>query len=190
MNTTNEKRINDTKTTNGKKALAIGLCLLLAAMALAGCSVSASSKTSTDYKGQTIFGEVTKVSSDSITVDVGTSKMPDGAPQGQPPGKRDNNNGSSESGSSGSNSNGKPSMIEKNGESATLKIDSNTTITKGGMRPMGRPDSAQDSQSSENADNNSGQNQEETIELSDIKEGDIVSITIDDSGKVTSVKVM
>ena len=55
---------------------------------------------------------------------------------------------------------------------------------------MGRPDSAQDSQSSENADNNSGQNQEETIELSDIKEGDIVSITIDDSGKVTSVKVM
>ena len=265
------------------KRISVAMMLVLLTMAiLSGCT-GAQGKTNKDYKGQTIFGEVTKVSSDSLTIDVGTSNMPDGgksgAPQGQPPEKPSDESSESKSdeqsdsksgeqsdskpGEKSDNKSGQPgempSMIKKNGDTATIKVDSETEITKNQMGPMGasgadgnggnqngggqsgvpqKPDNDANGGTNDNGNNsqgeppqgeppqkpdndtNGGSNNDssdqkgnntnnnntqqvsagpeqqgqpgsgETISLSDISEGDIVEITLDDNGKTTSIRVI
>ena len=188
------------------KRISVVMMLVLLTMAIMSGCTSTQGKTNKDYKGQTIFGEVTKVSSDSLTIDVGTSNMPDGgnnsAPQSQPPEQPGGQKGEM------------PSLIEKNGDTATIKVDSDTEITKNQMGPNGAPqgeppekpsnesNSDSDDQKGNNTNNNNtqqvsaGPGQQgqpgsgETISLSDISEGDIVEITLDDNGKTTSIRVM
>ncbi len=55
-----------------KKSLAIIMSIALVGSLMSGCG---SKSTTKDYAGQTIYGEVTAVSTDSITIDVGTMNM-------------------------------------------------------------------------------------------------------------------
>lgn len=206
---------------------AITLGIVLGASLLGGCG----QKTTTSEDTGTIYGEVTEVSEDSLTIDVGTMKEQDQ--------KSDDNNSSDSKDNSDStdstDSNGGPggvpggespsgealSMIDLTGEEKEITISDDTTITKenmgggpggapggespSGEAPSGEAPSGEAPSGDDNggtppekpADNNGGsapggdqQSEEEDIELSDISEGDIVSVTFDDNGKVESIKVI
>ena len=227
---------------------AITLGIVLGASLLGGCG----QKTTTSEDTGTIYGEVTEVSEDSLTIDVGTMKEQDQ--------KSDDNNSSDSKDNSDSkdstdstdstdskdstdstDSNGgpggeapsgeapsgeAPSMIDLTGEEKEITISDDTTITKenmgggpggapggeapsgeapSGEAPSGEAPSGEAPSGDDNggtppekpADNNGGsvpggdqQSEEEDIELSDISEGDIVSVTFDDNGKVESIKVI
>ena len=241
------------------KRISVVMMLVLLTMAiLSGCT-GAQGKTNKDYKGQTIFGEVTKVSSDSLTIDVGTSNMPDGQSgdneagqqNGQSPEQPDNQSDDNEAGQQNDQKDGQqngqppeqpdgqkgemPSLIEKNGDTATIKVDTETEITKNQMGPMGapgadgnggqngggqngapqgeppeKPDNDANGGTDDNSNNSQGEplqgeppekpsdesnsdsddQKGEAISLSDISEGDIVEITLDDNGKTTSIRVI
>lgn len=216
--------------TFGEKATAIFMSTLLSAMLLAGCAgTTGTAKTNSDYKDQTIFGEVTKVTSDSITIEVGTmnkTKTGDtatitvdedteitkrsmmGGPgmgrngqngpdsqNGQPPqgapGQNGNNgsDNSNSSGSSDSNSGAEqgqpPEMPNGNGgQSDSSSSDSNNSSSNSGSANESAPQ-GQPPQGAPGQGNNS-----ESIELSDIEEGDTVSITIDENGETDKISVM
>ncbi|MDO5782748.1 MAG: hypothetical protein Q4P27_09855 [Eubacteriales bacterium] len=94
-----------------------------------------------------------------------------------------------------------PSMLDLTGDEMTVTVTDDTVITKestGG--PGGAPGGAQgEVPEKPDGDNENGQapgddqdgnnSQSETIELSDIQEGDIVAITTDDDGNALTIKV-
>ena len=177
-----------------KKVTAIFMSILLSAMLLAGCSgLAVSGKTNSDYKGQMIFGEVTKVSGDSITIEVSTMEKPDDGDQ-----KKDNNTDQSQQDTT-------KSEKDSTAEIATIKVDSDTKITEnqsGGPGGQGGPGNSsapqgqppQDSSAPQGQPpemNNSDSNNSGTeIKLSDIDKGDKVVVTIDDDGDTESIDVM
>ena len=185
-----------------KKITAIFMSTLLSAMLLAGCAGSAvSGKTNSDYKGQTISGEVTEVSDDSITIETSDketatitvdsdTKITEGqsggpgngsVPSGQPP---EMNQDSSESDSAQDNdstsANAQNSQSQEgNTPQGQLPQDayaSKNQDSQNGSAPQGQPPEM----------NNSGTE----IKLSDIEKNDNVVITIDDDGDVESINVM
>ena len=120
--------------------VAITLGMVLGASLLGGCG----QKTTTSEDAGTIYGEVTEVSEDSLTIDVGTMKEQDQ--------KSDDNNSSDSKDNSDSpdstdstdstDSNGGPGevpggeapfMIDLTGEEKEITISDDTTITKENM---------------------------------------------------------
>ena len=229
-----------------KNHVAVVLGLVMSASLLSGCGSTTSSSSSAQTDTGTIYGEVSEVSDDGITIEVGTMKE---NTQGQPGDQSsDDKSASDSSDSSKSDStsdtestdnkstdsessdskdskqdNGEaPSMIDKTGEEKEITVSSDTEITKenpggpgqGGEAPSGgapsgeapsgdsnnssneqppeKPaddnNSSSDNQSSSN--NNSSDSSEEDISLSDISEGDIVSVTYDDDGNVDKITVL
>ena len=130
------------------------------------------------------YGEVKSVEDGKITIAVGTMKEMDG-------------NGGAPGGEQGE----APSMLDLTGDEMTVTVTDDTVITKestGG--PGGAPGGAQgEVPEKPDGDNENGQapgddqdgnnSQSETIELSDIQEGDIVAITTDDDGNALTIKV-
>ena len=57
-----------------KNYLAITLGLMLGATAIAGCGTTKSTDTSATEEAQTVYGEITEIGEDSITIKVGTQK--------------------------------------------------------------------------------------------------------------------
>ena len=57
-----------------KNYLAITLGLMLGATAVAGCGTTNSTETSATEEAQTVYGEITEIGEDSITIKVGTQK--------------------------------------------------------------------------------------------------------------------
>lgn len=107
-----------------------------------------------------VLGEVKSVSDTDITIAVGTMKE-----MGQPGG---------------------------NGQGQTITITENTVITKqsGGMQ-QGQPGGdGQNGGVPEKPDGDGQGAEAEEISLSDIQEGDIVSITLDEDGNAASITVM
>ena len=107
-----------------------------------------------------VLGEVKSVSDTEITIAVGTMKE-----MGQPGG---------------------------NGQGQTITITENTVITKqsGGMQ-QGQPGGdGQNGGVPEKPDGDGQDAEAEEISLSDIQEGDIVSITLDEDGNAASITVM
>ena len=239
-----------------KNHVAVVLGLVMSASLLSGCGSTTSSSSSAQTDTGTIYGEVSEVSDDGITIEVGTMKE---NTQGQPGDQSsDDKSASDSSDSSKSDStsdteftdnkstdsessdskdskqdNGEaPSMIDKTGEEKEITVSSDTEITKenqggpgqGGEAPSGgapsgeapsgeapsgeapsgdsnnssneqppeKPaddnNSSSDNQSSSN--NNSSDSSEEDISLSDISEGDIVSVTYADDGNVDKITVL
>ncbi len=234
-----------------KNHVAVVLGLVMSASLLSGCSSTSSSSSGTQTDSETIYGEVSEVSDDGITIEVGTMKE---KAQGQPGDQSsDDKSASDSSDSSKSDSTSDteftdnkstdsessdskdskqddgeaPSMIDKTGEEKEITVSSDTEITKenpggpgqGGEAPSGgapsggapsgeapsgdsnnssneqppeKPaddnNSSSDNQSSSN--NNSSDSSEEDISLSDISEGDIVSVTYDDDGNVDKITVL
>ena len=136
--------------TFGKKATAIFMSTLLSAMLLAGCAgTTGTAKTNSDYKDQTIFGEVTKVTSDSITIEVGTMNRMKGQDVPSDDSGEDSSDGSivtasTDTGTSDSSDTSgaagdskKSGLLTKTGDTATITVDEDTEITKRSM--MGGP---------------------------------------------------
>ena len=107
-----------------------------------------------------VLGEVKSVSDTEITIAVGTMKE-----MGQPGG---------------------------NGQSQTITITENTVITKqsGGMQQGQTGGDGQNGGVPEKPDGDGQGAEAEEISLSDIQEGDIVSITLDEDGNAASITVM
>lgn len=131
----------------------------------------ASGESSDESQENMVLGEVKSVSDSEITIAVGTMKE-----MGQPGG--DGQNGGAPE---------KPEGDGQNSDSSAGASDSQ--------------DAADDNQESENTDSQDGEEPEkpdgngqsaeaEEISLSDIQEGDIVSITLDEDGNAASITVM
>lgn len=107
-----------------------------------------------------VLGEVKSVSDTEITIAVGTMKE-----MGQPGG---------------------------NGQGKTITITENTVITKqsGGMQQGQTGGDGQNGGVPEKPDGDGQDAEAEEISLSDIQEGDIVSITLDEDGNAASITVM
>ena len=107
-----------------------------------------------------VLGEVKSVSDTEITIAVGTMKD-----MGQPGG---------------------------NGQGQTITITENTVITKqsGGMQQGQTGGDGQNGGVPEKPDGDGQGAEAEEISLSDIQEGDIVSITLDEDGNAASITVM
>ena len=131
----------------------------------------ASGESSDESQENMALGEVKSVSDSEITIAVGTMKE-----MGQPGG--DGQNG------------GAPEKPEGDGQSSDSSDGASDS-----------QDAADDNQESENTDSQDGEEPEkpdgngqsaeaEEISLSDIQEGDIVSITLDEDGNAASITVM
>ena len=110
-------------------------------------------------KENEILGEVKSVEDGKITIAVGTRKEM-GQPGEQPQGEE---NGEA------------PSMLDLTGEEQEITVTDSTVITK---QTMGGGQGAPD-----------GTGQTEEITLDDIKEGDVVAITLDDDGNAATITV-
>lgn len=158
-----------------------------------------------------ILGEVTAIGEDSITIALATRKgggnpggmekpdgeqgeMPEGeAPEGMPEGERgEMPEGEAPNGEQGEMPEGgqgeKPSMLELTGEEQTITITENTVITKMSME---RPErNVETSEGEEDAEQKEmPQQTTETISLSDISEGDTVSVVLDEDGNAATIIV-
>ena len=157
---------------------------------------AASDENGDESQENVVLGEVKSVSDSEITIAVGTMKE-----MGQPGGDGQNGGAPDGNGQGGE----APSMLDLTGEEQTITITADTVITKqaGGMQPGGdgQNGGASDNQESENTDSQDGEEPEkpdgngqsaeaEEISLSDIQEGDIVSITLDEDGNAASITVM
>ena len=131
----------------------------------------ASDENGDESQENVVLGEVKSVSDSEITIAVGTMKE-----MGQPGG--DGQNG------------GAPEKPEGDGQSSDSSDGASDS-----------QDAADDNQESENTDSQDGEEPEkpdgngqsaeaEEISLSDIQEGDIVSITLDEDGNAASITVM
>lgn len=130
-----------------------------------------------------VLGEIKAVSDSEITIAVGTMKemgQPEGDGQsGEAPEKSegDDEGGEAPEKPEGDDEDGEtPSMLELTGEEHTITVTADTVIAKqaGGMQPGG----------------NSQDGEAEEISLSDIQEGDTVSVTLDEDGNAVSITVM
>ena len=114
-----------------------------------------------------ILGEVKSVEDGKITIAVGTRKEMD-QPGEQPQG---DGNGEAPEKPDGE----KPSMLDLTGEEQEITVTDSTVITK---QTMGGGQGAPD-----------GSGQSDEITLDDIKEGDVVAITLDDDGNAATITV-
>ena len=83
-----------------------------------------------------------------------------------------------------------PSMLDLTGEEQEITVTDSTIITKQTMDgSQGAPDGNAPEKPDGEATDESGAGQSEEITLDDIKEGDIVSITLDDDGNAATITV-
>lgn len=83
-----------------------------------------------------------------------------------------------------------PSMLDLTGEEQEITVTDSTIITKQTMDGgQGAPDGNTPEKPDGEATDESGAGQSEEITLDDIKEGDIVSITLDDDGNAATITV-
>ena len=167
-------------------------------------------KEAQDQDEDTIWGEVKSVSDTEITIAVGTKKeMGQPGAEGQeapekPEGddqQGENQNGEAPEKPDGENSGEAPSMLDLTGEEQTVTVTENTVITKQqGGAPQGQPDGDDQQSGDQNGeapekpegDDQQGGDQSaasEKIALSDIQEGDIVAITLDEDGNAATITV-
>lgn len=126
-----------------KKVLALIASIALAVSAVSGCSLTGSSTSETSVnENNGIYGEVTKVSNDSITINVGTMKVMEQNGNGEKnTGDRtDVSDETKETGEMGKEAS--PSMLDLTGETKQIKITDSTVITRETMggQPQAAPD--------------------------------------------------
>ena len=149
-------------------------------------TAEASDEKTDDSKEETneneILGEVKSVEDGKITIAVGTRKemgQPGEQPQGEengeapekPEGEAPDGNGDGQGTPDGE----APSMLDLTGEEQEITVTDSTVITKQSMR------------GGQGASDGAGQTEE--ITLDDIKEGDVVAITLDDDGNAATITV-
>lgn len=132
-----------------KKYIGLVLGISLSTSLLAGCSGS-ESKSSSDA-GQTLYGQVTEITDDSITIDVGTQK------EMEKPDSEDNSAASDSTTDTDENqqsdnskeSKEKPSMLDLTGEEKEIKLEDDTVIKR---QSMGAPNGVGPQGAAQNSD--------------------------------------
>ena len=169
-------------------------------------TAKASDEKTDDSKEETneneIFGEVKSVEDGKITIAVGTRKemgQPGEQPQGEengeapekPEGEAPDGNGDGQGTPDGE----APSMLDLTGEEQEITVTDSTVITKqsmrGGQGASGgeAPEKPDGEVPDSNGQAPDGAGQTEEITLDDIKEGDVVAITLDDDGNAATITV-
>ncbi len=149
------------------------------------------------------YGEVKSVEDGKLTIAVGTMKemggngQAPGGDQGETPEKPDDSSTDGNGQAPGGDQGEAPSMLDLTGDEMTVTVTDDTVITKEsaggpGGAPGGNQGEAPEKPDGDNGNGGApdgGSSQSETIELSDIQEGDIVAITTDDDGNALTIKV-
>ena len=169
-------------------------------------TAKASDEKTDDSKEETneneILGEVKSVEDGKITIAVGTRKemgQPGEQPQGEengeapekPEGEAPDGNGDGQGTTDGE----APSMLDLTGEEQEITVTDSTVITKqsmrGGQGASGgeAPEKPEGEVPDSNGQAPDGAGQTEEITLDDIKEGDVVAITLDDDGNAATITV-
>ena len=169
-------------------------------------TAKASDEKTDDSKEETneneILGEVKSVEDGKITIAVGTRKemgQPGEQPQGEengeapekPEGEAPDGNGDGQGTPDGE----APSMLDLTGEEQEITVTDSTVITKqsmrGGQGASGgeAPEKPDGEVPDSNVQAPDGAGQTEEITLDDIKEGDVVAITLDDDGNAATITV-
>lgn len=165
-----------------------------------------------DAEEDVIYGEVKSVEDGKLTIAVGTKKDMGSAPE-KPDDDKSDSKASEKTGddnseipekpegsSSGENNAGAPdgmqgeelSMLDLTGDELTVTVTETTVITKesaGGRGGALRGNQGEVPEKPEGNNNDGNKPESETIELSDIQEGDIVAITTDDDRNALTIKV-
>ena len=153
-------------------------------------------------KENEILGEVKSVEDGKITIAVGTRKemgQPGEQPQGEengeapekPEGEAPDGNGDGQGTPDGE----APSMLDLTGEEQEITVTDSTVITKqsmrGGQGASGgeAPEKPDGEVPDSNGQAPDGAGQTEEITLDNIKEGDVVAITLDDDGNAATITV-
>ena len=141
-------------------------------------------------KENEILGEVKSVEDGKITIAVGTRKEM-GQPGEQTQGEAPDGNGDGQGAPDGET----PSMLDLTGEEQEITVTDSTVITKqsmgGGQGASGgeAPEKPEGEAPDSNGQAPDGAGQTEEITLDDIKEGDVVAITLDDDGNAATITV-
>lgn len=159
-------------------------------------------------KENEILGEVKSVEDGKITIAVGTRKemahpgeQPQGEENGEAPEKPEGEAPDGNGDGQGTPDGEAPSMLDLTGEEQEITVTDSTVITKQSMgggqgasggeapeKPEGEaPDGNGQAPDSQGASDVAGQTEE--ITLDDIKEGDVVAITLDDDGNAATITV-
>ena len=184
---------------NKYAAIAFGLVLTISSCPVYAAENTTETTASAEENGSaaeteenTLLGQVTAVNEDSFTIALGTRKemqAPGGEGGGQqtPPEKPDSDkeqasdgegaeqqtppdgeNGGQQTPPDGEGG-GQPSLLDLTGEEQTISVTSDTVITRQSMQA---PDDSS-----------------ETVTLSDLQEGDIVAVELNDDGTAASVTI-
>lgn len=193
-------------------AAILSLTLCTSALAMTGCNTKSSSA-SISTEGQVVYGEVTKVGIDSVTIKVGT--MADDSDSDSDSNSNSNSDSSSSEASESDDSKQPQAVsLDLTGKKQTITVDDETEITResnggpGGAMPGGEAPSGEvpEKPDGDNSDGNvpggeapakpdgdgngQGESQTEDLELSDLSKGDIVSIELDADGNAEEITVL
>lgn len=157
-----------------------------------------------DASADTSDAESTESDSKDAESDKTDSKDGDSTDNGEAPEKPDGDNADGNGGAPGGDQGEAPSMLDLTGDEMTVTVTDDTVITKESAEGPGGAPGGNQGEAPEKSDGDNGNNQapggdqggapdgnnsqSETIELSDIQEGDIVAITTDD-GNAFTIKV-
>ena len=188
------------------------------ALMFSGCSNSSAAAetetataTAASYSGQTLYGKVTAVGNNTLTISSGqeytiavsddiaiTSQDSQGGPGGMPEQSSsgtpempsgDNNSGNTPpakpegDGSSSDNTNAQGDSGSSDNTPPTKPDDSNSSSDSSDSTPLAKPDDSNSSSDSSDTSN-------DTMTLSDISVGDIISVSYDDEGNVSSIEII
>lgn len=158
-----------------------------------------------DASADTSDAESTESDSKDAESDKTDSKDGDLTDNGEAPEKPDGDNADGNGGVPGGDQGEAPSMLDLTGDEMTVTVTDDTVITKESAEGPGGAPGGNQGEAPEKSDGDNGNNQapggdqggapdgnnsqSETIELSDIQEGDIVAITTDDDGNALTIKV-
>lgn len=158
-----------------------------------------------DASADTSDAESTESDSKDAESDKTDSKDGDSTDNGEAPEKPDGDNADGNGGTPGGDQGEAPSMLDLTGDEMTVTVTDDTVITKESAEGPGGAPGGNQGEAPEKSDGDNGNNQapggdqggapdgnnsqSETIELSDIQEGDIVAITTDDDGNALTIKV-
>ena len=158
-----------------------------------------------DASADTSDAESTESDSKDAESDKTDSKDGDSTDNGEAPEKPDGDNADGNGGTPGGDQGEAPSMLDLTGDEMTVTVTDDTVITKESAEGPGGAPGGNQGEASEKPDGDNGNNQapggdqggapdgnnsqSETIELSDIQEGDIVAITTDDDENALTIKV-
>lgn len=158
-----------------------------------------------DASADTSDTESTESDSKDAESDKTDSKDGDSTDNGEAPEKPDGDNADGNGGAPGGDQGEAPSMLDLTGDEMTVTVTDDTVITKESAEGPGGAPGGNQGEAPEKSDGDNGNNQapggdqggapdgnnsqSETIELSDIQEGDIVAITTDDDENALTIKV-